>query len=61
MFQKTRLNLSAIGVAMLAFLVLLPLGAMAQIPNPPPASSQLLNPEELDALVDTPTTCWPRC
>jgi hypothetical protein len=51
MFQNMRLCLSAIGVAMLAILVLLPLGAMAQTPNPPPASSQLLNPEEIDALV----------
>src|SRR5262249_17320579 len=36
---------------MLALLVLLPLDVFAQTPSAPPASDQLLKPEELDALV----------
>ena len=59
MLEDRRLNLSAIAAAVLAFLVLLPAGVMAEIPFLPPASSQEpLNPEELEALV-APIALYP--
>jgi hypothetical protein len=58
MLKDRRLNLSAIAAAVLAFLVLLPAGVMAQTPSPPASSQEPLNPEELEALV-APIALYP--
>jgi hypothetical protein len=55
------MTLWAIRPSVLAFLVLMPLSAVAQNPSPPPAASssqQLLKSEELDALV-SPIALYP--
>jgi Protein of unknown function (DUF3300) len=55
------MTLWAIQPSVLAFLVLMPLSAVAQNPSPPPAASgsqQLLKSEELDALV-SPIALYP--
>jgi Protein of unknown function (DUF3300) len=58
MLKDRRLNLSAIAAAVLAFLVLLPAGVMAQTPPPPASSQEPLKPEELEALV-APIALYP--
>ena len=59
MLKDMRLSLSAIAAAVLAFLVLLPFGVLAQTPDSPPASSQeSLKPQELEALV-APIALYP--
>jgi hypothetical protein len=58
MLKDRRLNLSAIAAAVLAFLVLLPAGVMAQTPSSPASSQEPLNPEELEALV-APIALYP--
>jgi len=57
MLKDRRFNLSAIA-AVLAFLVLLPAGVMAQTPPPPASSQEPLKPEELEALV-APIALYP--
>ena len=58
MLKDMRLSLSGIAVAVLAFLVLLPAGVMAQTPPPPASSQEPLKPEELEALV-APIALYP--
>jgi Protein of unknown function (DUF3300) len=59
MLKDMRLSLSAIAAAVLGFLVMLPLGVMAQTPDSPAASSQeSLKPQELEALV-APIALYP--
>ena len=53
-----RLSASGIAAAVLAFLVLLPAGVMAQTPPPPASSQEPLKPEELEALV-APIALYP--
>src|SRR6516162_4404450 len=57
MLKDRRFNLPAIA-AVLAFLVLLPAGVMAQTPPPPASSQEPLKPEELEALV-APIALYP--
>jgi hypothetical protein len=58
MLKDLRLRLSAIAPAVLTFLMLLPLGVMAQTPAPPASSQELLKPQELEALV-APIALYP--
>ena len=58
MLKDMRLSLSGIAAAVLAFLVLLPAGVMAQTPPPPASSQEPLKPEELEALV-APIALYP--
>ena len=58
MLKDVRLSLSGIAAAVLAFLVLLPAGVMAQTPPPPASSQEPLKPEELEALV-APIALYP--
>ena len=58
MLKDMRLSLSGIAAAVLAFLMLLPAGVMAQTPPPPASSQEPLKPEELEALV-APIALYP--
>jgi hypothetical protein len=57
MLKCMRLNLSAIAAVVLALLVLLPFGAMAQT-RPPASSQESLKPQELEALA-APIALYP--
>jgi hypothetical protein len=52
------MRLTAVRSIILALLLLLPVGALAQTPAPPASGSQLLKPEELDQLV-APIALYP--